>query len=146
MSAISIDLTRTIQKSMASHLIFESTANVASRGNVVKQVGQCLRNVARHVLTRIGRDVTPDFLLASNRHTAKFADGPAVALGPFSIVLCFIRSALTKAGQESAQQNVRHYADSLTLFIEILFNFVVFTCAIFITHPTNNSYRVNTAP
>ncbi len=29
-----------------------------------------LRNVARHVPKRIGRDVTPDFLLASNRHTA----------------------------------------------------------------------------
>ena len=27
------------------------------------------RNVARHVPRRIGRDVTPDFLLASNRHT-----------------------------------------------------------------------------
>ena len=32
-----------------------------------------LRNVARHVPKRMGRDVTPDFLLASNRqnrHTA----------------------------------------------------------------------------
>ena len=29
-----------------------------------------LRNVARHVPKRIGQDVTPDFLLASNRHTA----------------------------------------------------------------------------
>ena len=29
-----------------------------------------LRNVARHVTRRMGRDVTPDFFLASNRHTA----------------------------------------------------------------------------
>ncbi len=29
-----------------------------------------LRNVARHVPKSMGRDVTPDFLLASNRQTA----------------------------------------------------------------------------
>ena len=29
-----------------------------------------LRNVARHVPKRIGQDLTPDFLLSSNRHTA----------------------------------------------------------------------------
>ena len=29
-----------------------------------------LSNVVRHVPRRMGRDVTPNFLLASNRHTA----------------------------------------------------------------------------
>ena len=38
-------------------------------------------NVARHVPRRIDRDVTPDFLLASNRHTAKFAEDLARVFG-----------------------------------------------------------------
>ena len=35
-----------------------------------------LRNVARHVSMRMGRDLTPDFLLVSNRHTANLKKVP----------------------------------------------------------------------
>ena len=47
----------------------------ASRGNLAKQVGQSsekrgLPRAEEDGPRRMGRDVTPDFLLASNRHTA----------------------------------------------------------------------------
>ena len=44
-----------------------------------------LRNVARHVPRRMGRDVTPDFLLASNRHTAILKKVPRKLFGPVHI-------------------------------------------------------------
>ena len=44
----------------------------ASRGNLAKQVGQSSEKRGPPRAEEDGRDVTPDFLLASNRHTAIF--------------------------------------------------------------------------